>query len=281
MTVAEAIARARDTLLRAGIPSDEAPGDAEVLARHALGWDLTRLAASMREAASNDFQEQYERLIARRLRREPVSQIVGFREFWGLDFEVSRDVLTPRPETELIVAAALDDARRRMPQLIVDVGTGSGCLAVALAMEFPVARLIATDISLEALAVARRNALRHQVSSRIAFLHTDLLPPVPEIDLLVSNPPYVPLRDSASLAPEVRNYEPHVALFGGADGLDVYRRLLRDGRREIDHDGRCILELGYDQARAVTALAGKEGWRVVRIDRDLQGIERVMTLQPS
>ena len=275
------VAQAREALLAAGIPADEAAGDAEVLARHALQWDLTQYTLARREPPPPGFQEEFDRLIARRIAREPVSQIVGHREFWGLDFEVTRDVLTPRPETELIVQAALNDASRSEPRLIVDVGTGSGCLAIALALEFPGAQLIATDLSPRALAVARRNALRHGVNNRIAFYLTDLLPPVPQIDLIVSNPPYVSRLDAALLAPEVRDYEPDLALFAGGDGLDVYRRLLPEGRDEVADQGRLILEVGIDQSRTVGELAVRTGWQVERIDRDLQGIERTLTLKPS
>lgn len=277
----ELVAQARAALLAGGVPAEEAAGDAEVLARHVLDWDLAQYAVGRGQAPPEDFQDRYAALIARRLKREPVSQIVGHREFWGLDFEVTRDVLTPRPETELIVQAALNDARRSEPGLIVDVGTGSGCLAIALALEFPKAQLIATDLSLKALAVARRNALRHGVNHRIAFYLTDLLPPVPQIDLIVSNPPYVSRRDAVSLSPEVRHHEPDLALFAGGDGLDVYRRLLPEARYEIAAEGRLILEVGIDQASRVSELAAKAGWELERIDRDLQGIERTLTLKPS
>jgi release factor glutamine methyltransferase len=278
MTVGEAVARARQRLLAAGVPADEAPGDAEVLARHALEWDLTRYAVGRREAPPPDFAARYDALVARRLTREPVSQIVGHREFWGLDFEVTRDVLTPRPETELVVRAALD-VSSQPPSVIVDIGTGSGCLAVALAREFPQATVIASDVSLAAIAVARRNAERHGVSQRIAFMHSAQIPPENDVEIVVSNPPYVPLRDAASLAPEVRDYEPAVALFGGLDGLEFYRRLLSGCVGHLNPDGWLIVEVGYDQAAAVRALAEPYYWEEGRTYRDLQGIERVLTFR--
>src|SRR5262245_25687860 len=170
MNVAQLVALARERLLAGGVPPDQAPGDAEVLARHALGWDLTRYASGRRDTAPRDVIERYDALIARRLTREPVSQIVGHREFWGLDFEVTRDVLTPRPETELVVQAALDhwppgahQSGQGVPPVVVDIGTGSGCIAIALATERPEARFVASDVSLAALTVARRNAARHGV----------------------------------------------------------------------------------------------------------------------
>jgi release factor glutamine methyltransferase len=280
MTVGEVVARARARLLSGGVPADEAPGDAEVLARHALGWDLTRYAVALRETPPPDFETRYDALIARRIAREPVSQIVGHREFWGLDFEVTRDVLTPRPETELAVQAVLDVCAGRDPAgaeaIIVDIGTGSGCIVVALASALPHARFIASDASLAALGVARRNAARHGVAPRIAFLHTQAIPPASGVDVIVSNPPYIPLSDRASLAPEVREHEPELALFGGADGLDVYRSLFQNLPAALAEHGRLIVEVGYDQASAIKALAAPRDWRFERSYQDLQNIERVL-----
>lgn len=283
MTLGEFVAQAREALLAGGVPAEEAAGDAEFLARHALGFDLTQYALARNQLPSPEFPQRFAALIARRLQREPVSQIVGYREFWGLDFEVTRDVLTPRPETELVIQAALDAFPREAPIVIMDVGTGSGCLAVALATEFPAAMLIASDISLPALAVARRNATRHRVQHRIAFLHSSDLAPENDVDLIVSNPPYIALRDAALLAVEVREYEPHVALFGGLDGLDVYRRMLRATRQAITvgDDGRLILEVGYGQGGHVTDLARAARWERERVHRDLQGIDRVLTFRPE
>ena len=278
-TLAEAVAVARERLIAAGIPSDEAPGDAEVLARHVLGWDLTRYVLSRGEPPPASFSSRYDALVARRLTREPVSQIVGVREFWGLEFEVTRDVLTPRPETELIVDEVLAAYPDRTAHLsIVDVGTGSGCLAITLAVEYPNAEIIATDISEAALAVACRNAQRHAVDRRIALVCTDLLPSMQPVDLIVSNPPYIPEGAAASLSPEVREYEPHVALFAGEDGVEVYRRLFEEAVGQLTPDGRLIVELGYDQRLRVAALASRHRWRVLNVRADLQGIARVMML---
>jgi release factor glutamine methyltransferase len=281
-TVAQAIARARDTLLRGGIPPDEAHGDAEVLARHVLGWDLTKLAVSLRDVPPEFFSDHYDVVIARRLTREPVSQIVGHREFWGLEFEVTRDVLTPRPETEFAVQAVLDvcrtDTTRDYSGVIVDIGTGSGCIAIALATELPKAMFIASDISLPALTVARRNAVRHGVARRIAFLHTREIPPENDIDIIVSNPPYIPDVQEGTLAPEVRLFEPSTALFGGKSGLVYYRDLLSERVYwDVAKDGgRVIVEVGHDQAAAVASLADPRWWTLERTYRDLQGIERTL-----
>jgi release factor glutamine methyltransferase len=190
-------------------------------------------------------------------------------------------VLTPRPETETLVRAALDAARRHPPSVIVDAGTGSGCIAIALATELPNARLIASDISSRALAVARRNARRHGVDRRIAFVHSELIVPEMDVEMIVSNPPYIPRRDAATLPPEVREYEPDVALFGGEDGLAAYRLLFAERDSIASDGGWLIVEVGYDQARNVAALADPADWKLDRIDRDLQGVERVLTFRAS
>ena len=282
-TLHERLARAREALVSAGIDPAEAALDAELLARHILGWDRARLLTDARESAPPGFDDAFDLLVARRQAREPVAHITGHREFWGLDFEVTPDVLTPRPETELIVEEALEQYPEWKPGLIVDVGTGSGCLAVALALEFPQAQLIATDVSMAALEVARRNAVRHGINHRIAFVQTDLFPCVGQIDLMVANPPYVAERDAALLPPEVREHEPRVALFAGPDGLAVYRRLLPEARELIEEpnvsDGRLIVEVGYDQHAAVMALAAASGWALVRARKDLQGITRTLVFR--
>jgi len=283
ITVAALVSRARDRLLAGGVPSDQAPGDAEVLARHALDWDLTRYAVGRGESAPPGFADRYDALVARRLTREPVSQIVGHREFWGLDFEVTRDVLTPRPETELVVQAAVDicrsDASPGSAPIVLDIGTGSGCIAIALATELPDARFVASDISLAALAVARRNAAKHGLSRRIAFVLTESIPPEDDVELIVSNPPYIPRRERDGLPQEVREYEPGLALFGGEDGLDFYRRLFTNTIGCLNQDGWLVVEVGYDQAPAVRALADPCYWEAGRAYRDLQGIERVLTFR--
>jgi release factor glutamine methyltransferase len=289
MTLAERLAAARARLTAAGISSQEAANDAELLARHALQWDRARLLASLRDPAPPALDPGYDELIARRATREPASQIIGVREFWGLEFEVGRDVLTPRPETELVVQAALDVhalAAFTYEPIIVDVGTGTGCIAIALATELRRAHLIASDASSAALRVARRNAARHGVSQRIAFLHSNDVPPENDVDMIVSNPPYILETAQPSLPPEVRDYEPAVALFGGDDGLRFYRMLL-EASGDLTAGGWLIVEVSYDQADAVRDLAASRSWpdadvhfwRPGRSYHDVQGIERVLTFQ--
>jgi release factor glutamine methyltransferase len=278
-TLHDRIAGARGALVAAGIEPAEAALDAELLARHVLGIDRAALLIGLRDQTTSSFDGSFGALVTRRARREPVAHITGHREFWGLDFEVTPDVLTPRPETELIVEQAIAEFPDRHPMVISDVGTGSGCLIIALALEFPGSEVVATDLSSRALEVARRNAVRHGVGNRVVLLEADLLPPLQWIDLVVSNPPYVPETAASSLPPEVREYEPHVALFGGQDGLNVYRRLLPETREMLARDGRAIFEVGYDQADAVTALAAGAGLRLVRARQDLQGITRTLVFE--
>ena len=248
-----------------------------MLARHALGWDRARLIASGREPMPGGFDERFTALIERRARREPVAFITGHREFWGLDFEVSPDVLIPRPETELIVEAACECwPNRQQIHRIVDVGTGSGCLAVALAVEFPAAHLLAIDISPAALSVATSNARRHQ-QQRITFIEADLLDAVSgPVDLIVSNPPYVPSK--VELSPDVARFEPPVALYSGEDGLALLERLIGSARSRLANGGRFIVEFGLGQDGRVQELADAAGWRNLAVKEDLQGIPRVAVL---
>ena len=275
----ERLLEARHAFARARIPADEAAIDAEVLARHVLGWDRAALIVRGREPAPAGFDDAFDTLTRRRVQREPVAMIVGHREFWGLEFEVTRDVLVPRPDTEFVVEAAIELAATRNVR-IVDVGTGSGCIAVSLAVALPAATIVAADISPAALAVARRNAGRHGVGDRMTFLQSDLLEGVPgTADLIVSNPPYIASADALTLPPEVVQYEPHLALFGGADGLEAIRRLFGAAADHLAPGGHLVIEFGYAQESDVTALATAKGWHVVEVRRDLAQIPRVIALR--
>jgi len=277
-SVHQRIAEARQTLVRAGLAPADAARDADVLARHALGWERAHLVARGREPAPDGFDERFAALIQRRADREPVAFITGNREFWGLDFEICRDVLIPRPETELIVEAACEMRRERIDiHRIVDVGTGSGCLAVALAIEFPAARVLATDISGAALAIAARNAKRHDVDRRLTFVRADLLDAVAgPVDLIVSNPPYVP--SAVALSPEIVRFEPSVALYSGEDGLSSLERLIASARSRLASGGLFVVEFGFGQDECVHTFAKAGGWRDVTIKEDLQGIPRVAVM---
>lgn len=284
----DAVAAARDRFVGAGITVDEAVADAERLARHALRWDRATWLARRREAAPAGFAARYVPLVARRAQREPVSLILGEREFWGLRFAVGPEVLTPRPETELIVETALGTCAdwRDAPMAIADVGTGSGCLAVVLAREFPRAVVTAVDRSAEALALARRNAEAHAVAERITWVCARFEEWMAasgnvRFDLVVANLPYVPTGELQSLPREVRDHEPRLALDGGFDGLGPLRALLRLAAQP-PRPTWLIVELGAGQAvRLGTLLDDVNGLALVDLRADLQGIPRVALIRAA
>ena len=235
--------------------------DAEVLLSHILQTDRTSLYTRLQTSLSAAHKRQFTELIARRKQREPLAYITGSREFWSLEFRVDTHVLIPRPETEIVVHTALrllHNAVRATP-VILDIGTGSGCIAVALATELPQAALWALDIEHDALALARQNARRHTVSERLTFCQGDLFVPVSHLTerfhLIVTNPPYIDRETLGTLQPEVRHWEPQRALDGGQDGLDFYRRLLYDSPNYIRPGGWLVMEIGHDQRDAILQLA--------------------------
>jgi release factor glutamine methyltransferase len=276
-TIFEHVAAARQALREAGIGAVEAELSARVLAEHALGWDAARYFVSANQPESSTFAEHYDSLVARRAAREPVAYITGQQEFWGLSLDVSPAVLIPRPETELIVEAALERfADRTQPLAVADACTGSGCLAVALAAELPHATVVATDISQVALDVARRNSERHRLDGRIRFIRTNVLDGVDgTFDLIVGNPPYVRTVDRPALQPEVRDFEPPVALFGGETGMDLVATLVGQAVGRLRHQGYLMFEFGFGQEITVEELIEKtEGLTLIGLRHDLQGIAR-------
>ena len=282
MTFYETTVRAHTLLIEAGLLPETATFDAELLARHALGWDLATWLARRREEATPAFAQHYDALIRRRLQREPVAYIRGVQEFWGRDFIVSPAVLIPRPETELLIERARDWLSTRTRAIVVDVGTGSGCIAITLSLECPGHRVFAVDISEAALLVARTNAARLGARD-VTFVHGSFLATTPRpIDLIVSNPPYVAERDKRGLSQEVRDHEPAVALFGGEDGWRDIRALLRDAADALASGGAVFMELGYGQSEQLASeVATVPGLRLERIEPDLQGIPRVARLTRS
>ncbi len=278
MKLHERAAAVRVRLERAGLRAESASFDAEVLVRHALGWDRARWIAGLRDPEPPDLAAALEPLVARREAREPVAYILGTREFWGLDFEVGPDVLIPRPETEMLVEETLPRLRpvgQEPPPTVIDVGTGSGCIAIAIAHERPDAQVTATDISAEALVVARRNARRH--GARVSFAVADLLAGITASpDVIVANPPYVPRRSGPALSKEVGGHEPGTALFGAdEDGLGTIRTLLAQAAALLRPGGWLLMEFGYGQAEPVEQLIAQHApLHLERIRADLQGIER-------
>jgi release factor glutamine methyltransferase len=260
----------------------EAPKiDARLLIGHALHLERAQLIAQSDRILDAREVDTVSALAVRRLKHEPVSRILGRKEFWSLMLEVTPAVLVPRPDTETVVEAALDIVVRsglRSERLrILDIGTGSGALLLALLSELPNAFGTGTDISTAALAVARANAERLRLGSRCSFVACDIAAALPgPFDLIVSNPPYVARGDIATLAPEVRVYDPAIALDGGSDGLDGYRAIAGEVCRLLAPDGRLIVELGAGQEGAVRALFTKAGLKVGAARNDLAGIARAL-----
>ena len=280
MTLFEALARARARLIEAGISEAEALIDVDLYARTILGWDKARLLVEMQAPAPGALEPTLSNWTSRRVEREPSAYIVGRREFWGLDFTVTPAVLIPRPETEQIVDETLARVRRLSAPRIADIGTGSGCIAIALAVELPHADLVATDISEEALTIARANAERHAVSGRVRFVATSYLDGVDaSFDAITANPPYVKDGDKPALARAVR-HEPEIALFGGAEGLRDIAGVLQAASGVLAPGGWLMMEFGYGQEQEVEALAAAHpSLRLDRVQPDLQGIPRTAIIQ--
>ena len=309
------IAKLRD----AGVPSYTLA--AELLLLHALRRDRTWLYAHPEEEIAQAQTQHFFALIARRATGEPTQHLTGKQEFWGLEFEVTPDVLIPRPETEHVIEVALDrlavrELRAGRPQntvgaglQIADVGTGSGCIAIALAKELPCATVFASDVSAAALEVARRNAARHGVSERVHFVESNLsnrwlresaedaaaFPGGPNpaaqntsvgnrnlpisFDLVASNPPYIGRREAPTLTREVRDHEPECALYGGEEGYELYGDLIGQAGACLKSGGILVLELGYNSLAAVQPLLGPAHWTNVGVTNDLSGIARVIAAE--
>jgi release factor glutamine methyltransferase len=282
MTLVEAVNSAAITLSTAGIAN--ARLDAEVLLSHILSKDRIWLITHRDDVLDDKDRRAFDAMIQRRTIREPLQYLIGNQEFWGLEFKVTPDVLIPRPETELIIETALAvvvDRDRRVR--IIDLCTGSGCIAVCLAKELASAHVIATDASERALAVARENARKHGVADRIRYLEGDLFEPLEEldirgqIDIVVSNPPYVRAGELPMLQPEVREYEPELALVAGPDGTEIAARIITFASEYLRKSGTFIMEMGLGQAETLTRMVEATGaYSKPGILKDLAGIERVI-----
>jgi release factor glutamine methyltransferase len=254
--------------------------DSEVLLAHALGCKRIDLYTRHTEEAPAQGRQRFRELVRQRIEGCPVAYLVGHKEFFSLEFEVNRAVLIPRPDTECVVVECLRLAKDVTEPTLLDIGTGSGCLAIAIAKHHKTAQVTAIDISPEALAVASRNAARHGVAERIRFLQGDLFAPIPageRFDFILSNPPYIPHDDIAKLPPGVRDYEPHVALDGGADGFAVFDRLIAEAPAHLKPDGYLLLEIGSPQEQPARERIGKyEGYELAKTVYDGSGHPRVL-----
>jgi release factor glutamine methyltransferase len=282
MTLREALTRATRQLDASPDLCADVARDAALLLRHALGISHAAQLAEPERALTPAQQATFDALVQRRLANEPIQYITGEQEFYGLALRVTPAVLIPRPETEQLVEAVINEMKQaeldsKQSLRILDVGTGSGAIAIALAHHLPHARFTAVDLSATALEVAASNAARHALASRIRFVASDLLDALPPdelpLDVIVSNPPYVPTADRASLHPQVRNHEPAAALFAGPDGLDIVRRLIPQARAALRPNGLLALEIGHGQRKAVAALL--TDWNGLRFLDDLQQIPRI------
>lgn len=280
LTIKEALAEAQEILRAAGL--EEARRDATSLLGLAMRRDRTFLLTHPEAVLTAEQMATFRVYILRRASREPLQYIAGQQEFYGLDFEVTPDVLIPRPETELVVETALNLLKGIEEPTVCDVGTGSGCIIISLLHEVPALRGVALDLSAAALAVARRNAERHKVLSRLTLLPSDLFSALaengsPRFSVIVSNPPYVEEKEIAGLQPEVRDYEPHMGLApADGDGLSLIRRLLAGSPPYLTAGGYLIFEIGFNQAKRVEELIDSRVWTLLAIHRDLQGIPRTV-----
>lgn len=273
---------------------------AELLLLHVSAQNRTWLYSHPEEILSESVAESYFALLSRRSSGVPTQHLTGKQEFWGLEFEVTPDVLIPRPETEHLIEVSLDRLAVREIRAgrhqrltgenitLVDIGTGSGCVAITLAKELPNATVYATDVSLTALKVARRNAAKHDLAERIQFVHSNLLEAfvlatganrLQLFDLIISNPPYVSLRDADSLPVEVRQHEPREALFGGEEGYELYGELIPQAADHLKPGGLLVLELGYNSLPAVEPLLDRSDWHNIAVTKDLAGIQRVISAE--
>lgn len=278
-TISETLNLAIQELRAAGVPNDLL--DSQTLLAAALGKDRTYLIINFSEQLTSEALEKYQALINRRTTGEPLQYITGRQEFFGLEFMVTPDVLIPRPETELLVEEMLRLAQGINQPLIIDVGTGSGCIAISLARELEGAKVIAIDISVGALRVARSNAQKHELQNQVAFIEGDLFSGIEagtKADLIVSNPPYIAAEELPGLQREVRDWEPKTALTDFGDGLEFYRRLLREAPAYLKPGGHFICEMGYRQSAKIQALVDRNIWTAPTILQDLQGIERIMVV---
>lgn len=270
-TAAQAMAAAAARLRAAGVP--DPARDARILLAHAASVDAARVTLIAPEEIAPEIAERYEHLVALRAVRVPVSQLVGRRAFYGRDFEISRDVLDPRPETETLIELALSEPFAR----VLDLGTGSGCILVSLLAERPSATGVGADLSEAACLQASANAVRHAIADRASIIRSDWFGQVEgRFDLIVSNPPYLAQDEMARVAPELRDHEPEMALTDGADGLSAYRVIASEAQGYLTATGRVLVEIGATQGASVAALFRQAGWGRVRVAQDLDGRDRVV-----
>ncbi|MDQ4120137.1 MAG: peptide chain release factor N(5)-glutamine methyltransferase [Acidobacteriota bacterium] len=286
MRIAAALQQAAEFLKENAVA--DARRDAALLLGFVLNRDRAFLIANDDRDLSEEETTRFFELVERRATGEPIQYIIGRQEFFGLEFEVNENVLIPRPETEILVEAAIEILRKKENPRFCDVGTGSGCIPISILANLENAEAVAIDISPAALALARKNAEKHGVTERIEFYESDVFAVFsnsrfktqnPKFDLIVSNPPYIPNKDLLGLPREVREHEPHIALFGGDIGTEIVARLLADAPKYLDTDAWLMFEIGFTQGEVVQAMIDRDVWNLREILPDLQGIPRIVVLQ--
>ena len=275
MTIADALNIASSRLNDSDIP--ESRREVSALLALALDQPHVFLIAHPEYELTAVERDKFEAFVIRRAGHEPFHYITGHKEFFGLDFEVTSDVLIPRPETEILVEAAIRELKKLNSPTFCEIGVGSGCISASILANLPDATAIATEISDQALVVAKRNAEKHGVTDRLILKHGDLFDGVTgRFDMIVSNPPYIPADDEKNLQPEVLDYEPHNALFAGLDGLDIVRRLVMVAPQHLNPGGTILIEIGYGQERLVREMFDDGVWEKPVFLQDLQGIARIV-----
>ena len=276
MTAGEALRAATARLAAAGI--DGASGDARTLLAHAIGVAPDRLTLHLPDPMTDAAQAAFDTALTAREKRQPVAQIIGHRLFWGRSFKVTPDTLDPRPETEVLVAEAVQRPFLKM----LDLGTGTGCILLSCLADMPMALGVGSDISAAALAVAQTNADTLGLSGRARLIQSDWFAAIPDrFDLIISNPPYIAADEMDGLSPDVLHHEPHLALTPGGDGLDAYRAIAQGAPARLMSGGRLLVEIGPTQGAAVSALLAAQGLLNIRILPDFDGRDRVVSAQKS
>ncbi len=276
MTIAEAVIHGAQKLRSSDIVQPER--EAESLLRFVIAKDRAFVVAHPDAILSEDEIQTFERLTDRRSQHEPFQYIVGIQDFFGLEFSVTTSVLIPRPETEILVEAVIKEFQSKEDLRFCEIGVGSGCVSIAILVNLPRTVAVGVDVSAKALEVARANAERHDVSGRIKLYESNLFDGIDEtdLDMIVSNPPYVPDPDLPALQQEVRDFEPRIALSGGRDGLAVIRKIIEGSPAKLRAGGMLFVEIGWDQAESVRSLFYSDAWLPVQILPDLQGIPRIV-----
>jgi release factor glutamine methyltransferase len=279
VTVLEVIQRSTEFLSKKGVDSPRL--QTELLLAHLLDLPRMQLYLNFERQLSETEVDNFRDLIKRRSQREPLQHIIGSTSFCGLEFAVNRHVLIPRPETEILAEQGWKflNSRSAQPSTALDLGTGSGCLAISLAKHCPTAQIFATDISTDGLELAKQNAARHNVPDRIHFLHGDAFAPLESpisFDLIISNPPYIPTTEIPTLQAEVRDYDPHQALDGGPDGLAFYRRIAAEAAPFLKPGGKIMLEFGDGQTQAIREIFESQKWIVEAILEDYTQRPRIL-----